>query len=286
MSWVECSLVMTGIGCRVSVKLAGLVLVSVCFVSPATHAAWHTTTSIGGHDTWVPEADSDTPGGNLGLGLFYSNADSLAGQASIIAYYDNDSDHLDPDHDPFWTMAGGLLSQPLVNLDDSGITLGWQTGVSWLQNTVFGVEEALQAQLGIVVNYQRQADAVGLALGAGYYGLEFDDDVPETRGYSREALKRSSDALAWKLFFRRSLKNTFSWEGYWQQWRDQDNWLENQLSLAIHYPILHPVMNSLNVSVSYTRYNLTPYRVQGKAPILPWDENVLFRLYTEIPLNW
>ncbi|MGB7996231.1 MAG: hypothetical protein WCF45_08890 [Photobacterium halotolerans] len=277
---------MTGIGRSVRAQWALLALVPVCITAPATHAAWRTAASAGLHDTRVAEADSDTLGVNLGLGLFYAGAANLSGQTGIIAHYDNDIDQLDPDHDPFWVMANGSLSQPIVSLGHAGVTLGWQAEVSWFQNTVSGVEEALQAQLGIVLDYQRQADAVGLAMGGGYYGLEFDDDVPEARGYSREALQRSSDALAWKLFFQRSVKTALSWDGYWQQWRDQDNWLENQLFLAIHYPVVHPVMNSLNVSVSYTRYNLAPYRVQGKAPILPWDENVLFRLYAEIPLAW
>ncbi len=277
---------MTGIGRCVRTKWTLLALVPVCIAAPVTHSAWRTVASAGLHDTRVAEADSDTLGVNLGLGLLYAGAENLSGQTGIIAHYDHVIDHLDPDHDPFWVMANGTLSQPLVSLNHSAVTLGWQTGVSWFENTVSGVEEALQAQVGIAVNYQHQADAAGLTIGGGYYGLEFDDDVPEARGYSREALKRSSEALAWKLFFQRSVKTELSWEGYWQQWRDRDNWLENQLFLAIHYPILHPVMDSLNVSLLYTRYNLAPYRLQGKAPILPWDENLLFRLYAEIPLAW
>ncbi|KKD01078.1 hypothetical protein [Photobacterium halotolerans] len=277
---------MADIGRRVGVTWAVLAFVLVWIAAPSTRAAWQSAASAGFHDTRVSEAESDTLGVNLGLRLSYTGAEHLAGQTGVIAHYDHDIDHLDPDHDPFWFMASGSLSQPMIRLGHSGVTIGWRTDVSWLQNTVFGLEETLQAQLGIGLDYQRQADAVGLALGGGYYGLEWDDDVPEARGYSREALKRSSDALVWKLFFQRSVKTELCWDGYWQQWRDQDDWLENQLFLAIHYPVNHSVMDSLNVSVSYTRYNLAPYRLQGKAPILPWDENLLFRLYAEIPLAW
>ncbi|MEI8594182.1 hypothetical protein [Photobacterium sp. Hal280] len=76
---------MTGIGRSVRSQWALLALVPVCITAPATHAAWRTSASAGLHDTRVAEADSDTLGVNLGLGLFYDGAANLSGQTGIIA---------------------------------------------------------------------------------------------------------------------------------------------------------------------------------------------------------
>ena len=119
----------------------------------------------------------------------------------------------------------------------------------------------------------------------GYYLSEIDDDVPFIAGYSPDDLSNKTTAYSLRAESKVKLNSKMDIYARIQQWRDNNQWLENQYALILNHDTAPYIDKStLTLSMEHSRYNLDPYQKIGLPPILPWGSDTLIRLYISVVL--
>ncbi|MCT7948042.1 hypothetical protein Q4Q49_18685 [Shewanella sp. SP1S1-7] len=245
---------------------------------------WHY--SLGGHDFAVQ--DSHTLGVNVSLLIDHKTQNNISFAALIDAYVDVDVDKLDPDHIPLWFKSDYSIGSELYRLS-SEYSFDWQFDLQGKRNTVSSVEKQIKVFPGIAANFEGQQLQAQLKVGAGYYSLEIDDDVPRTRGYDRGDF--GNDGFAYSFMGRLGvdLTDKLHMQVAVQTWQDSEQWLENQYRLELIYQTdFLGFGDQLVLYTEHTQYNLDNYAKMdvnstGYLPILPWDNDTLVRLSLIIP---
>lgn len=257
-------------------------VVGLSMFHPAANAAdW--ALMYGVHDTFVSDEDSHTVGADIGIALSALTDSGIMMDGSLTLFADYDHDELDPDYNPYWHKADAQIKGELYQLTPT-VGLDWLARFDGKQNTVSAVEKQFKLFAGIGAQYEASAFSLGLKALGGYYNLEIDDDVPRSRGYPTNDLKH--DTAAYTVLADGQLKLNTKTDGYirLQQYRDNDQWLENQCELRVSYDSTEWIKGStLYMSAEYTRYNLYPYQKAGLASVLPWDSDTLLRVYMKVP---
>jgi hypothetical protein len=230
------------------------------------------------HDFNVPDVDSHTYGvfGGASFDKQTRRGRHLVGSVDLFA--DRDKDDLDPDHIPIrWDVHLGT---------DGKVWQGVRTRIDWTadfntrMNTVSSIEREMTALPAIVGRYEGDRVQASIKAGAGWFFLEIDDDVPKSRGYDRSDFRNSTFAYtaAGDLMIR--IGSCCKIGGQAQEWWESDNWLQTQYEAAFHFDAGRWKKDSeVVLSVDAYEYNLDVYQRPGEPPILPWDNDILVRLF-------
>jgi len=236
---------------------------------------WHY--SIGVHDFQVPQADSDTFGINA-TATYDHRTDSgwhLFGSADV--FRDFDEDHLDPDHIPIWWQVhagtdGRMWESGSAHVD-------WTADINSRVNTVSSIERRHEGLAALVAGVDGDLFQGSMQAGAGWLFLEIDDDVPKTRGYTRDDLRNTT--FAYSLAARGAAKfgasssAAVSAQGWW----DHEQTLQTEYEAELRFGVDQVHKGSqLVLSADYNEYNLDHYARAGLPPILPWDHDLMFRV--------
>ncbi|PHQ76665.1 MAG: hypothetical protein COB74_01215 [Shewanella sp.] len=247
--------------------------------------------AFGAHDIIVEQADSDTLGVGATFSLSHLTQSNILLIGSVDVFVDHDKDKLDPDHIPIWFSSNFRVKGELLRLSaDSAFQ--WEVEASSRRNTVSSVEKQLKLFPGIGYEYDTKNFFAAVKVGAGYYFLEIDDDVPRMRGYDRGDFQNQTGAYTLAADTRFSLGSSFELSAAIQHWNDGSEWLENRYSVALNYAANTWVEDSVFVvSVEHTEYNLDPYAKVAVddpdyLPILPWDKDTLVRVYIDMPWDF
>jgi hypothetical protein len=263
-------------------------LVSMLILTlPAAASDWGW--SLGLHDFVVPDESSHTPG--IGAGLFVEHAfpSGMIFNGSFDLFVDYDTDELDPDHIPVWWQTELALKKSFADASPS-TKLSWVIDATAKRNTASTLEFNTDAMAGVVVDYDGGALDASLKGLLGHYRLEMDDDLPAERGYSRDDLIVSTGAysIGAEVGFDLGAKTRLSARA--QQWASDERWLERQAEVGLtHGMSIGGRAGTLVVSGEYFEYNLDNFSpsmtTQGSEPlpILPWDDDLLVRVYFEMP---
>ena len=126
---------------------------------------------------------------------------------------------------------------------------------------------------------------------AGFYYIEFDDDTPVARGYTRQDTDdgEASHILEVKMAYR--VNESFSLSGYAKQYAANtgaENLERNYEVLLVYKNAPFLVQNStLNFEIKHCRYNLERFfKNPPGIPILPFDNDTLVQASVTIPLNY
>lgn len=265
-------------------KFSLLLLPLSCIPSLINAIDWSMTYGV--HDFFVREKSSHTFGADLGIGIIAEKTTDSGTHlnGSFTAFLANDQDKLDPDYEPIWyqmdVQAAGEL-YPLTS--NSGFD--WLIKFDGKVNTPSGIEQQLKLFGGFDAHYTTSAIKVSLKSLVGYYFLEIDDDVPRLHGYDTGDLQNKTTAYSIMADSKIKLNSKMNAYARIQQYRHDDQWLENQYELMINHDVMQWIQNStLTLSAQHTKYNLATYQRTGLTPILPWNSDTLIRLYLSVPI--
>lgn len=237
----------------------------------------------------APNGDtSHTPGVQLGI-YGESNSDlNIKQQGYFKVFVDWNKDKLDPDYTPMWFMGNYQTKAKLFSFSNN-TSLNMLMDADLKINSVSAIEIITKLFPGISADYDNKTFAVSLKTSAGQYALEIDDDVPATRGYGREYLKRTEYAFSVMVDTRLALGDALVLNLLAQTWKTDDQWLENQYQLQLDYDSDNWIKNStFVVSILHAEYNLESYNKEDKTdpdylPILPWNKDTLLQAYIVVP---
>ena len=240
--------------------------------------------ALGIHDFNVPDVDSHTYGviGRVSVQKQTKSGRHLVGSADV--YADHDKDELDPDHIPIrWDVHLGTDGEFWQGGQSH---VGWTAEVDTRMNTVSSVEREITAMPAIVARYDGQVFQPSLKAGAGWFFLEIDDDVPKTRGYTRDDFRNSTFAATLAAEFQIKAGACCTIVGQAQHWQDADDWLQTRFSAVLHINSGDWLKGGeMMLSADYYEYNLDVYQLPGSPPILPWDDDLLVRLLYTIRMR-
>ncbi|MFZ5375342.1 MAG: hypothetical protein ACOZBX_07355 [Campylobacterota bacterium] len=244
-------------------------------------AEW--ATSYGLHDTFVNDRGSHTAGADIGVIGRGLTPDGIRLEGDFTLFFEYDHDELDPDYQPVWYRLTAAAGQDMYRFSPDG-SLGWAVTFEGKQNTVSGVEKHYKLFAGTEARYAFPGLILGFQVMGGYYILEIDDDVPRNRGYRAGDFRHETPAYTLLAEARRALTPRTDAIARIRQYRDDETWLENRGELIVRYDGGEWIDNAtLAMSAEYTRYNLEPYQKAGLYPILPWNDDVVMRVYVEMP---
>ncbi|MBV7316142.1 hypothetical protein [Shewanella sp. NIFS-20-20] len=275
-----------------AIALSFIAALALPALASPNDAPWQLRYGVGIHDFMVNQVDSTTLGVNGYFSFGRQYGQLMRFQGNIHVYIDHDKDKLDPDHIPVWFTSDYHISGQWLQLTAQQ-SLNWQVELDGRRNTVSSVEKQLRLFPGVEWAYQDNGWRTELDLGLGYYFLEIDDDVPKERGYNRGDFGNDSLAYTGKIATQIPVNDSLSLTLSAQQWRNQDENLENQYKLKLIYqkPSSEPQKhrsNSIIFSIEHQQYNLDPYakgdiNAADYVAILPWDSDTMIRLSFEMP---
>ena len=234
------------------------------------------------------DATSHSFGINAGAFFKHTFEEDITVGGSADVYLEHDEDHLDPDHIPLMHQirlySFGPISKTRKNRD-----INWLVDIRDKENTVSGIEREIKCFFGVGINSSKESSYIAFNLYTGFFFLEFDDDVPsEYAGYGRIDLDDGAPAISVMVEGSKKLSDKFTFAGSATHWRNLEGdaeWLENEFMAEIKYASDDWIKHSaIHFSVTHTHYNLAiHYRENLGKPILPWDKDVLIRLYVSLP---
>lgn len=269
---------------------------TLCLTSLSAYA-FERGINIGISDFIVPDitpnpiydgTTSRTFGINAGVSFKHTFIEDIVVGGSADFFIEHDKDHLDPDHIPLWHKLQ-LYSFGPVHKVSKKTDLKWLVDISDKENTVSGIEREIKSFFGLGINSQNEGSHIAFNVYTGFFYLEFDDDVPgRYAGYERLDLDDGTPAISTKLEGSIKLSDKFTFSGSatnWSNMKEDTQWLENELMAEINYASGDWIKDStVHLSVTHTHYNLdVHYREALGKPILPWDKDILVRLYVSLP---
>ena len=233
--------------------------------------------SYGLHDFTLD--DSHT----IGLNGGFSYEDSFYGKLSFDGFVEYDEEEHDSDHIPIWFKGKYRFKSEFRDVNSS-FKINGVGDINWKMNTVSGIEQTVDAGVGLESGYDNGAFFMLFRVLYGLYYLEYDDDTPKDFGYNRRDLSDGvipSISLIANVGFRFNESIDFSIE--FGEWREDDVWLRDSMNIELSYHHSSWIENQkLRFSIDGNYYNISRYS-RGDVDILPWDRDVLFRLTMETP---
>ena len=231
---------------------------------------------------------SHSPGINAGAFFKHTFDEDIVVGGSADVYLEHDRDHLDPDHIPVMHKIQLYGFGPIGNTRKNK-DLNWLVDIRDKENTVSGIEREIKCFFGVGINSNKERSHIAFNVYTGFFFLEFDDDAPsEYAGYGRIDLDDGAPAVSAMAEGSIKLSDRFAFLGSATHWRNLEGdaeWLENEFMAEINYASNDWIKGSaVHFSVIHTHYNLAiHYRDNLGKPILPWDKDVLVRLYVSLP---
>lgn len=233
---------------------------------------------VGLHDFSVPDVNSETYGVTVGASIDKQTKRGRHLIGSVDLFWDHDKDELDPDHVPIrWDIHLGTDGEMWHG---NAMHVGWTADLNTRMNTVSSVEREMTALPAIVGWYDGDHVRASLKTGAGWFFLEIDDDVPKTRGYDRSDFRNSTVAysVAGDVMIRVGERCKLTGEA--QEWWDSHDSLQTQYGAAFHFAVGDEKKHSeVVLSADAYEYNIDVYQNPGGLPILPWNDDLLIKLY-------
>jgi hypothetical protein len=252
-------------------------LVLFTFMATGHAAEWKYW--IGIHDFVVGDVNSHTYG--IGAGMYTDerteSGTHLFGNFDVC--WDHDQDHLDSDHIPIWWRLYAGSDGELWKLS-SAAHVDWTADISTRINTVSSIERQIEVLPALAARFDGDTLQASLKAGVGYLFLEIDDDAPKERGYGRETLRNTTFAGSLAADGSVRLGQSVRLVGRAQTWWDGDEWLHTQYAGELHVSADRWIEHSeIIVDAEVNEYNLDPYNVPGAVPVLPWDDDLMIRVF-------
>ncbi len=258
--------------------------------------------SVGAHDFVVSDIVDDTPkdgissgtshtlGVNIGIIARHTTPSKINFLAKAEAFLDNDNDHLDPDHIPVWFVFLFEADGNLYDVNENN-RFKWYVLMDNKQNTVSCIEREVRQHVGIGYEFATQRVKLDLNAYLGFYYIEFDDDTPVARGYTRQDTDDGEASNVFELKMAYDFTKNFSLSAYAKQY-SANTGMEN---LETDYELLAVYKNapflvensSLNFEIKHSRYNLDRFfKNPPGIAILPFDNDTLIQASVSIPLDY
>ncbi len=258
--------------------------------------------SVGVHDFVVADIKNDssndgiesgtshTLGLNVGIIARHTTSSNIHFLAKAEAFLDRDKDHLDPDHIPVWFAFLLDVDGEVYKIDQNN-HFKWYVLMDNKQNTVSCIERQVRQHVGIGYEFSSGGFRFDANAYAGFYYIEFDDDTPVARGYTRQDTDdgEASHIFEAQMAYRFSKNLAFS--GYAKQYAANtggDN-LERDYGLLVVYRNASFLVDNstLNFEIKHSKYDLERfYKNPPGIPILPFDNDTLLQASVTIPLNY
>ncbi len=279
-----------------------LSLLATAFLLGNLLHAFDVDMSVGMHDFVVSNIVNDTPddgiksgtshtvGLNIGIVAKHTTPSDINFLAKAEAFWDNDRDHLDPDHIPVWFAFLFEVDGKIYKMNENN-QFKWYVLMDNKQNTVSCIEREVRQHVGVGYELVRERLRFDLNAYLGFYYIEFDDDTPVARGYTRQDTDDGEASNVFEVKLAYDFTNSFSISGYAKQYSANTGTesLERDYSLLLVYknaPFLAE-KSRLNFEIKHVRYNLDRFfRNPPGIPIVPFDNDTLIQANAIIPLNY
>ena len=172
---------------------AAIILLVSCFCLSPSVSAQNWTVRTGVHDLYVQKEESHTRGVHAGFVWKPKTPSEWSLVASTDLLVDADKDELDPDHFPVWGMSEFYARKGIVGLGKNGSLNFLGEGLG-RRNTASSFEFGVRLMSGVAAELDTKRFRGGVKVLAGLHYLELDDDVPKTRGYTRDDLRNATFA--------------------------------------------------------------------------------------------
>jgi hypothetical protein len=266
----------SGLSRHLIVKSAALLFALVACPGQAV-AEWQYW--IGIHDFEVPDVSSHTYGIAGGASFDERPGGDWHYFGDLDLFWDHDKDHLDPDHIPIWWQAHIGTDGQLLKFSRQ-FHLDWTADLNTRANTVSSIERQFSALPALALRYDGENVEASLKGGVGYWFLEIDDDAPRERGYDRDDLRNTTFAESLGGHVGFNLGKSFKLVGRAQEWWDGSTWLYTHYAGEVHFALDHRDEHSeIVLDAEVNEYNLDMYNKPGQIPVLPWNDDLLIRLF-------
>ena len=287
------------IGASVKKKLS---LLASSLLLGSSLLAFDVDMSVGVHDFVVSDIVNDTPkddissgtshtlGLNIGVIAKHKTPSDINILAKAEAFWDNDKDHLDPDHIPVWFALLFDIDGDLYKINDNHL-FRWYEIFDTKQNTVSCIERQVREHIGVGYEYSKDKLKFDLNAYLGFYYIEFDDDTPIARGYTRQDTDDGESSNVFEIKLAYNFTKNFSLSGYAKHY-SANTGMEN---LETDYELLAVYKNApflaensrLNLEIKHAKYDIDRFfRNPPGIPIVPFDNDTLIQASVTIPLNY
>jgi hypothetical protein len=145
--------------------------------------------------------DEKVIGANARVALEHSDHDRhyIRTEFNTIKDTDRDEDVIDFDRKSLWfegKLEGGYFFQDRVSTEFPDLRWGLKACITGQDNSPTSTEKFLSMELGPSLIYQNKNQSLRLDLGVYSNSYELDDDVPATRGFSRDELSLESAGIS------------------------------------------------------------------------------------------
>jgi len=212
---------------------------------------------VGLHNNYIPGRQHHTFGVGIGVYAEHETQNNVKMSGYFDWFFDDDDEEIDHDRYSNWFQSGFNVNG-LVTDFSNDTNLLWEAEGDMRYNTVTSIESYYKGFVGLMPQYHSNDFLAGIGIYGGYYYFEFDDDLPATAGFHSEELTYESMAYCIKGKTTYKVSNDLDFIAVAKQYRDDNDWLQNQVLLDLVYDISNLVDNSeIIFNTEYNRYNLS-----------------------------
>jgi hypothetical protein len=235
----------------------------------------------------IDSGTSHTFGLNSAIWVKHTTQNNIHLTAKAEVFYDYDKDELDPDHIPFWFDFLVDVDGPMYSINESN-NLQWYILMENRQNTVSSIERTVKQHVGVGYRYDNQTFFMELNGYLGFYYIEFDDDVPVSRGYNRQQTDDGEASTVAEIQTGINFTQDVSFSLYAKRYLSNTGFerLEDNFGGLLSWKNIDFLAQgaTLNLKVKYVQYDLDRFYDETVGiPIVPFDNDMLVQTYVTIP---
>ncbi len=238
----------------------------------------------------ISSGDSHTFGINTAIYVHHTTQSGINLNAKAEVFLDNDQDELDPDHIPIWFDFSFYVDGEMYKINENN-QLTWLIKMDNRQNTVSCVEREVRQHLGLGYEYHKGGFTFDANLLAGFYYIEFDDDTPVARDYTREDTDDGEASHVYmldaKYVFSKDLSVFAEYRHYAANMGAAT--LEDNVNALVSYmgSNLFGEGTGFHLKAKYVKYDISRfYRDSVGIDIVPFDNDTLIQAYVTIPVKF
>ena len=212
---------------------------------------------VGFHDNYIPGREHHTLAVGIGAYVEHKTESDIMMSGYFDWFLDDDEEEIDDDRYNNWFQSGFNVNGPVTDFS-ANTNLLWEVEGDMRYNTVTSIEVYYRGFVGLMPQYHKEDFLVGIGLYGGYYYFELDDDLPARAGFHSDELTYESLAYCVKGKTDIKLSQNFTFKAVAKQWRDDNDWLQNQVLLDLVYNMSHWIDNSeIILNTEYNHYNFS-----------------------------